>query len=86
MGSNPTLSAMGIKGSRVFRGSFLFAVFGAMEPPTFCVIRNITMPAVLVEVGFIDSDDVGVLTLHGDEIARAIARGVAVYWQQYKNL
>ena len=40
------------------------------------------MPAVLVEVGFIDSDDVGLLTSHGDAIARAIARGVTDYWQE----
>ena len=39
------------------------------------------MPAVLVEVGFIDSDDVSVLTLHVDEIARALARGVTDYGQ-----
>ena len=54
---------------------------GVYEYPTFCVLRNTNMPAVLVETGFIDSDDVGVLTLHGDEIARALARGVTDYWQ-----
>ena len=54
---------------------------GVYEYPTFCVLRNTNMPAVLVEVGFIDSDDVSVLTLHGDEIARALARGVTDYWQ-----
>ena len=58
---------------------------GVMEHPTFCVLRNTNMPAVLVEVGFIDSDDVGVLTLHGDEIARALARGVTDYWQSLKS-
>jgi len=36
---------------------------------------------VLVEVGFIDSDDVGVLSMHGDELARALARGGTDYWQ-----
>lgn len=55
---------------------------GVMEHPTFCVLRNTDMPAVLVEVGFIDSDDVGLLTLHGDEIARAIARGATDYDQE----
>ena len=37
------------------------------------------MPAVLVETGFIDSEDVNLLTTHGDDIARAIARGVTDY-------
>ena len=37
------------------------------------------MPAVLVETGFIDSADVNLLTTHGDDIARAIARGVTDY-------
>ena len=55
---------------------------GVMEHPTFCVLRNTNMPAVLVEVGFIDSDDVGLLTLQGDDIARALARGVTDYWQR----
>lgn len=54
---------------------------GVMEHPTFSKLRNTNMTAVLVEVGFIDSDDVGVLTLHGDEIARALARGVTDYWK-----
>ena len=54
---------------------------GVYEHPTFCVLRNTSMPAVLVETGFIDSDDVGVLILHGDEIARALARGVTDYWK-----
>jgi N-acetylmuramoyl-L-alanine amidase len=40
------------------------------------------MPAILIETGFIDSDDVNLLTGHGDDIARAIARGVTDYWQQ----
>ncbi len=55
---------------------------GVYEHSTFCVLRNTNMPAVLVETGFIDSDDVGVLTLHGDEIARALARGVTDYGQR----
>ena len=54
---------------------------GVKAHPSFCVLRNTDMLAVLVEVGFIDSDDVGVLTLHGDESARALARGVTDYWQ-----
>ena len=55
---------------------------GVKAHPSFCVLRNTNMPAMLVEVGFIDSDDVGVLTMHGDEIARALARGVTDYWQR----
>lgn len=55
---------------------------GVKAHPSFCVLRNTDMPAVLVEVGFIDSDDVGVLTQQGDEIARALARGVTDYWQR----
>jgi N-acetylmuramoyl-L-alanine amidase len=39
------------------------------------------MPAVLVETGFIDSKDTNLLTRHGDDIARAIARGVTDYGQ-----
>ena len=39
------------------------------------------MPAVLIETGFIDSADTQILTAHGDDIARAIARGVTDYGQ-----
>ncbi|SFT53065.1 N-acetylmuramoyl-L-alanine amidase [Selenomonas sp. GACV-9] len=58
---------------------------GIKEHPSFCVLRNTIMPAVLVEVGFIDSDDVGILTQHGDDIARAIAQGIADYWRDTKT-
>ncbi|WP_371914859.1 N-acetylmuramoyl-L-alanine amidase family protein [Selenomonas ruminantium] len=54
---------------------------GVKAHPSFCVLRHTTMPAVLVETGFIDSEDVGILTLHGEDIARAIARGVMDYGQ-----
>ena len=54
---------------------------GEKAHPSFCVLRNTTMPAVLVETGFIDSADVNLLTTHGDDIARAIARGVTDYGQ-----
>lgn len=41
------------------------------------VLRRTAMPAVLVEIAFIDSDeDCRLLILKQDEIARAIARGV----------
>ena len=59
-----------------------YADRGVKAHPSFCVLRNTTMPAVLVETGFIDSDDIGLLTQHGDEIARALARGVTDYEQQ----
>ena len=52
---------------------------GVKAHPSFCVLRNTTMPAVLVETGFIDSEDVNLLTRHGDDIARALARGVTDY-------
>ena len=52
---------------------------GVKSHPSFCVLRNTTMPAVLVETGFIDSADTQILTTHGDDIARAIARGVTDY-------
>ena len=55
---------------------------GVKAHPSFCVLRNTTMPAVLVETGFIDSDDITLLTQHGDDIARALARGVTDYEQQ----
>ncbi|WP_369684351.1 N-acetylmuramoyl-L-alanine amidase [Selenomonas ruminantium] len=48
---------------------------------SFCVLRQTAMPAVLVETGFIDSEDVNLLTRHGDDIARALARGVTDYGQ-----
>ena len=59
-----------------------YADRGVKAHPSFCVLRNTIMPAVLVETGFIDSDDIGLLTQHGDEIARALARGVTDYEQQ----
>ena len=41
------------------------------------------MPAVLVEMAFIDNDeDARLLTEQTDEIARAIARGVTDYEQE----
>ncbi|MGN8833561.1 N-acetylmuramoyl-L-alanine amidase [Selenomonas montiformis] len=49
----------------------------------FCVLRNTTMPAVLVETGFIDSADTQILTTHGDDIARAIAREMTDYRQGF---
>ena len=59
-----------------------YADRGVKAHPSFCVLRQTTMPAVLVETGFIDSDDITILTQHGDDIARALARGVTDYEQQ----
>ena len=55
---------------------------GVKQRHDLCVLRCTDMPAVLVETGFIDSDDTALLTNHGDDIARAIARGVTDYCQQ----
>ena len=55
---------------------------GVKQRHDLCVLSCTTMPAILIETGFIDSDDVNLLTGHGDDIARAIARGVTDYWQQ----
>ncbi len=44
------------------------------------MLRCTDMPAVLVEMAFIDNDeDMEILTMQADEIARAIARGVTDY-------
>lgn len=55
---------------------------GVKAHSSFCVLRHTAMPAVLVETGFIDSEDVNLLTRHGDDTARAIARGVTDYGQR----
>ena len=52
---------------------------GVKAHPSFCVLRQTAMPAVLVETGFIDSADTQILTRHDDDIARALARGVTDY-------
>ncbi|MCR5440087.1 MAG: hypothetical protein K6F01_11750 [Selenomonas sp.] len=44
-------------------------------------MRQTAMLAVLVEIGFIDSEDINLLNCHGDDIARALARGVTDYGQ-----
>ena len=58
---------------------------GVKERPDLCVLRRTDMPAVLVEMAFIDNDeDARLLTEQTDEIAlaRAIARGVTDYEQE----
>ena len=48
--------------------------------PDLAVLRETQMPAVLVEMGFIDNqEDAWLLTKYADDIARAIARGVTDY-------
>ena len=58
---------------------------GLRERPRLSVLRNTDMPAVLVELGFIDNDeDLELLLNHSDEFAAAIARGITDY-QQAQN-
>lgn len=53
---------------------------GLKERPGLVVLNSTNMPAVLVEIAFIDNaDDAGVLMNCKDAIARAIARGVTDY-------
>ena len=53
---------------------------GVRERPDLFVLRYTAMPAVLVEVAFIDNDDdMRLLVNDWDTIARAIARGVTDY-------
>ena len=53
---------------------------GLKERTNLAVLKYTNMPAVLVEIAFIDNvDDAGVLMHCKDAIARAIARGVTDY-------
>lgn len=53
---------------------------GVKERKNLCVLRNTDMPAVLVELAFIDNaEDEAILTSKQDDFARAIARGVTDY-------
>jgi len=50
---------------------------GTKQGHHLCVIKNTTMPAVLVEIAFIDNyNDCQLLINKQDEIARAIAEGI----------
>ena len=50
---------------------------GIKERPMLIVLNSTDMPAVLVEMAFVDNDeDAQILTKRADEIARAIARGI----------
>lgn len=53
---------------------------GVKERPGLIVLKHTYMPAVLVEMAFIDNDSDAQLLMHKqDEFARAIARGVTDY-------
>lgn len=55
---------------------------GLKERPGLIVLKHTDMPAVLVEMAFIDNDsDAELLMDRQDEFARAIARGVTDYLQ-----
>ena len=54
---------------------------GIKERPNLCVLRNTDMPAVLVELAFIDNEeDCTLLTDNQDDFARAVARGITDYF------
>lgn len=56
---------------------------GIKERPGLIVLKHTYMPAVLVEMAFIDNDSDAELLIHKkDEFARAIARGVTDYLSQ----
>lgn len=53
---------------------------GVKESKRLCVLKRTKMPAVLVELGFINNDDdFFKLQNNKDEFARAIARGITDY-------
>lgn len=54
-----------------------FVNHGVNERPNLAVLRRTNMPAVLVEVGFINTDrDNMLFDSRFDEIAQAIANGI----------
>lgn len=57
---------------------------GLKERPNLIVLKDTTMPAVLVETAFIDNeDDAALLTNNADDFARAIARGITDFEGRY---
>ena len=54
---------------------------GVKERPSLCVLRETMMPAVLVELGFIDSADVWLLKEHQEDMAKAVALGIMDFWK-----
>jgi len=63
-----------------------YADRGVKENKSLCVLRETCMPAVLVELGFIDSADVQLLKEHQDDMARALARGVTDYEKNWLKI
>ena len=56
---------------------------GLKERPGLIVLKHTDMPAVLVEMAFIDNDnDAALLVDRADDLARAIARGITDYEQE----
>lgn len=56
---------------------------GLKERPGLIVLKHTDMPAVLVEMAFIDNDnDAALLVDRADDFARAIARGITDYEQE----
>jgi N-acetylmuramoyl-L-alanine amidase len=52
---------------------------GILRRPSLAVLRATQMPAALIELGFIDSEDRFLLASAQDTMARALARGVTDY-------
>ena len=55
---------------------------GVKERKSLCVLRESYMPAALVELGFIDSEDVRLLKEHQEDMAKAVARGITDFWRE----
>ena len=59
----------------------LFPDRGVKERTALAVLKYTTMPAVLLEVAFIDNaEDALLMMFHHKKIAAAIARGITDYW------
>ncbi len=58
-----------------------YADRGVKERKGLCVLHQTCMPAVLVELGFIDSADVWLLREHQEDMAKAVALGIMNYWK-----
>ena len=59
-----------------------YADRGVKERKSLCVLREIYMPAALVELGFIDSADVRLLKEHQEDMAIAVGRGITDYFRE----